>query len=246
MFYKFQDELCESFRYKFQFVRESDNHRVYQIQKRNVETSKVREILYEKDLGLASCSCKKFDSAGILCRHILAYLAKFHDLSELPNKYILKRWTKSTKSRKVINDYGLRIVDDSSYLLKRSQLIQSTLDVVDKALICEETCKIYTDGLHFINEQIDQFISNRPSIKVSSEKSNPLGGCATSSHASCSFENSYNEPSQVRAKRCGKRLKGGKMKVLKSTKNRKVRRCHGCGKIDQAHDKRNCPALLNR
>ncbi|KAM7518863.1 hypothetical protein LguiB_017825 [Lonicera macranthoides] len=246
MFYKFQDELCESFRYKFQFVRESDNHRVYQIQKRNVETSKVREILYEKDLDFASCSCKKFASTGILCRHIHAYLAKFHDLGMMPDKYILKRWTKSTKSRKVINDYGLCIVEDTSFMLKRSQLIQSTLDVVDKAFVCEETRKIYIDGLRSVTEQIDQFISNRPIEWVSSEKSNPLGGCATSSHASCSFENNHNEPSQVGAKMCEKKLKGGKKKVLNSAKNQKVRRCHGCGKIGQAHDKRNCPAILNQ
>ncbi|GAB2288467.1 hypothetical protein Dimus_022799 [Dionaea muscipula] len=48
------------------------------------------------------------------------------------------------------------------------------------------------------------------------------------------------EPLQVRAKGCGKRLKGGKEKAIK-----KARRCNGCGLIGQSHDKRNCPQLLN-
>ncbi|GAB2276607.1 hypothetical protein Dimus_011324 [Dionaea muscipula] len=48
------------------------------------------------------------------------------------------------------------------------------------------------------------------------------------------------EPLPVRAKGCGKRMKGGKEKTVK-----KARRCHGCGLTGQSHDKRNCPALVN-
>ncbi|GAB2302802.1 hypothetical protein Dimus_036796 [Dionaea muscipula] len=51
---------------------------------------------------------------------------------------------------------------------------------------------------------------------------------------------SFKEPLQVRAKGCGKRLKGGKEKATK-----KARRCNGCGLTGQSHDKRNCPVLLN-
>ncbi|KAM7526250.1 hypothetical protein LguiA_016152 [Lonicera macranthoides] len=53
-------------------------------------------------------------------------------------------------------------------------------------------------------------------------------------HASCNVESSFNEPDLVRAKGCGKRLKGGKEKALAKAKNKKVRRCHGCGKVGQA------------
>ena len=60
MYYKFEDEVCDSLNYKFQLVTETDNHRVYQIQRKNVATSKVREIIYDKLLDFASCSCKKF------------------------------------------------------------------------------------------------------------------------------------------------------------------------------------------
>ncbi|KAI8538405.1 hypothetical protein RHMOL_Rhmol09G0100300 [Rhododendron molle] len=48
------------------------------------------------------------------------------------------------------------------------------------------------------------------------------------------------EPLKVRAKGCGKRLKGGKEKAVK-----KSRKCHGCGLTGQSHDKRNCPMLMN-
>ncbi|XP_020270512.1 protein FAR1-RELATED SEQUENCE 5-like [Asparagus officinalis] len=169
MYFKFEAEVCDNFNYKLQFVRETDNRRVYQIQRKKLETSKVREIVYDKDLDLVSCSCKKFESAGIVCTHIISYLMKF-DAKILPDKYILKRWTKSAKSGTVVDDKGMQINPDNSYLLTRSQFIQSSLELVDKSLVCEETRKMFTDGVRIINEQIDQFISSRTIAKIFTEK----------------------------------------------------------------------------
>ncbi|XP_020254536.1 protein FAR-RED IMPAIRED RESPONSE 1-like [Asparagus officinalis] len=170
MYYKFEAEVCDSFNYKLQFVRETDNHRVYQIQRKKHATSKIRKIVYDKDLNLVSCSCKKFESARIPCTHIISYLMKF-DVEILPDKYILKRWTKSAKSGTIDDDKGMQISPDTSYLLARSQFIQSSLDLVDKALVCEETRTMFTNGLCSINEQIVQFLSSRMAIMSFTEKS---------------------------------------------------------------------------
>ncbi|EAZ01211.1 hypothetical protein OsI_23236 [Oryza sativa Indica Group] len=43
-----------------------------------------------------SCSCKKFEFVGILCRHALKVL-DHNNIKELPSEYILKRWTKYAK-----------------------------------------------------------------------------------------------------------------------------------------------------
>ncbi|TXG51338.1 hypothetical protein EZV62_023862 [Acer yangbiense] len=51
------------------------------------------------------------------------------------------------------------------------------------------------------------------------------------------------EPLAVRAKGCGKRIKGGKEN---NKVNVKVRRRAACGKAGQSHDKRNCPMLNDR
>ncbi|XP_020256462.1 protein FAR-RED IMPAIRED RESPONSE 1-like [Asparagus officinalis] len=183
--------------------------------------------------------CKKFESAGIVCTHIISYLMKF-DAEILPDKYILKRWTKSAKSGTVVDDKGMQINPDNSYLLTRSQFIQSSLELVDKSLVCEETRKMFTDGVRIINEQIDQFISShivsgRTVAKSFTEKNNQISGNlmddGTSVQDSYTFQNSFNEPDQVRAKGCGKRLKGGKEKAMARAKNKKDRRCHGCGKV---------------
>ncbi|XP_020263197.1 protein FAR1-RELATED SEQUENCE 1-like [Asparagus officinalis] len=119
IYYKFEAEVCDSFNYKLQFVRATDNQSVYQIQRKKLATSKVCEIVYDKDLDLVSCSCKKFESVGIPCTHIISYLMKI-DAEILPDKYILKRWTKSAKSRTVDDDKetrkmftdGVRIINE--------------------------------------------------------------------------------------------------------------------------------------
>ncbi|XP_020249451.1 protein FAR-RED IMPAIRED RESPONSE 1-like [Asparagus officinalis] len=242
IYYKFEAEVCDSFNYKLQFVRATDNQSVYQIQRKKLVTSKVREVVYDNDLDLVSCSCKKFESAGIPCTHIISYLMKI-DAEILPDKYILKRWTNSAKSGTVYDDKGMQISPDNSYLLTRSQFIQSSLELVDKSLVCEETRKMFTDGVRI------HMVSGRAVAKSFTEKSNKMSSNlmddGTSVQDSCTFQNSFNEPDQVRAKGCVKRLKGGKKKAMAREKNKKDRRCHGCGKVGQSHDKRNYPALTN-
>ncbi|XP_044362126.1 protein FAR1-RELATED SEQUENCE 5 isoform X1 [Triticum aestivum] len=48
------------------------------------------------DLSVA-CSCKKFESMGIQCCHVLKVL-DFRNIKELPQKYLMRRWTKDAKS----------------------------------------------------------------------------------------------------------------------------------------------------
>ncbi|KAL4606835.1 hypothetical protein ACB092_09G132800 [Castanea dentata] len=43
-----------------------------------------------------SCSCRKFESFGILCRHGLKVLDVL-DIKLIPNRYIMKRWRRDTK-----------------------------------------------------------------------------------------------------------------------------------------------------
>ncbi|KAF7848065.1 hypothetical protein BT93_L2326 [Corymbia citriodora subsp. variegata] len=44
-----------------------------------------------------SCSCKLFEMQGWLCRHALCVLTNVAKVTNIPSKYILKRWTKVAK-----------------------------------------------------------------------------------------------------------------------------------------------------
>ena len=90
IFYKFQDELWHSLVTIVQPVRENDTHRMYTVQSCPVDgVPRPREIAYDKVLDYAACSCKKFESEGIPCRHILTYLVKLQNIVYLPHQYIL-------------------------------------------------------------------------------------------------------------------------------------------------------------
>jgi zinc finger SWIM domain-containing protein 3 len=48
------------------------------------------------------CSCKKFESMGIQCCHVLKVL-DFRNIKELPQKYLMRRWKKDAKSANIGN-----------------------------------------------------------------------------------------------------------------------------------------------
>ncbi|XP_020253131.1 protein FAR1-RELATED SEQUENCE 5-like [Asparagus officinalis] len=54
-------------------------------------------VTFDSSNGSIFCSCKKFEVAGIQCRHVLKVL-DIINIKELPPKYILKRWTKDAKA----------------------------------------------------------------------------------------------------------------------------------------------------
>ena len=131
--------------------------------------------------------------------HFSIFDKKIHNIEKLPDQYILKRWSKTAKSGHVIDDGGIQIVDDISYLLRQSQLIQLSLNVVDKALSSEATTKVYTDALNMASEQINQLVDSGTSTRIlPSENSYQIGICSTSVVESVNVEHSYNEPSQAK------------------------------------------------
>ncbi|XP_048336355.1 protein FAR1-RELATED SEQUENCE 9-like [Ziziphus jujuba] len=75
IFLKFQDELWHSLLTMPQFVCENATHKMYVVESSSKEgVRRMRKIAYDKHLDFASCTCKKFESEGIPCRHILSFL----------------------------------------------------------------------------------------------------------------------------------------------------------------------------
>jgi hypothetical protein len=213
IFYLFEAEMWVCLKYKIELLGETENDQVFSIQRSSGVASRLREISYNKRLDIASCSCRKFESFGIPCRHILSYLIKYHNFVKLPEQYILKRWTKNAKVGTVIDDGGLIINDNKEYILERSVLVKSCIDLIDKALNSNETKTIFKEGLETIREKIEQATN-------AEEKTDSLDGVSKSIYDLSCHEHVYNEPDKVRAKGCGKRLKGGKKKAMMKAKKK--------------------------
>ncbi|KAL6188508.1 hypothetical protein ACLB2K_039900 [Fragaria x ananassa] len=239
-FKEFYEQLSQCCSYRFELSHENDMCMLCIALREKMENPKGREIIYAKDSGFVSCSCKKVETAGILCRHIVAFLIFILHVDRLPGQYILKRWTKSAKGETVLDDAGVEIIDNRDLLARRSRLCQYAVEVIDKIVGSEEASALFLDSLDSVLEKYNSMMADG---KIVSSAIMPV------EQKSLPSRHIYNEPVQVRAKGCGKRLKAGKEKGrLKAAKkvNGKGKFCHGCKKHDQQHDKRNCPELKNK
>ncbi|XP_060671316.1 protein FAR1-RELATED SEQUENCE 5-like [Ziziphus jujuba] len=233
IFYEFQDELWHSVVTMSQIVSENDTHKMYTFQIcSNGGVLRVQEIGYDKVLDYALYSCKKFESEGIPCRHILAFLQLFGNIP-LPNQYIMKMWIRIAKSQIIYDKESVEITGKNGPMLTwRSKLFKLFSKFVDNIMSNEEAAVIVNDALQSLLYKFKSVAGSTKSGGISEKGSNVNN-------------TTLKDPSQVRTKGCGRRLKGEKEKATNATKYR-GRRCNGCGKLDQAHDRRNCPILNNR
>ncbi|XP_004309400.1 PREDICTED: protein FAR1-RELATED SEQUENCE 5-like, partial [Fragaria vesca subsp. vesca] len=60
-FYEVQEQLKESFKYKLELLRENETESMFKVIRKNIDTSKSREVIYKKGSNFASCSCRKWE-----------------------------------------------------------------------------------------------------------------------------------------------------------------------------------------
>ncbi|GAB2299527.1 hypothetical protein Dimus_033593 [Dionaea muscipula] len=115
---------------------------------------------------------------------------------------------------RVIDDLGTssREICDISLLEQRFKLFNLASNVIDEALVSEGGPRLVEDLLCSAQKKLLEMnkvsgVRDESSVQVFSVRAH-----------------NFKEPLQVRAKGCGRRLKGGKEKATK-----KARRCNGCG-----------------
>ena len=76
-----------------------------------VDQEGERRVLFDPSNKSISCSCKKFETFGIICCHALKVLFML-DILTLPEQYILKRWTKEGRSGVIHDIKGKEVEED--------------------------------------------------------------------------------------------------------------------------------------
>nr|XP_017250821.1 PREDICTED: protein FAR1-RELATED SEQUENCE 5-like [Daucus carota subsp. sativus] len=93
MFRRFQHELKESGAYVVIERERNPIYKHYEAYKTTVqEEYRKHYALFVTENGNITCVCRKFESSGMLCRHIIRYLYKMQ-WSEIPKQCITLRWT---------------------------------------------------------------------------------------------------------------------------------------------------------
>ncbi|XP_035835860.1 protein FAR1-RELATED SEQUENCE 1-like [Helianthus annuus] len=57
---------------------------------------------------ISQCSCLRFEQYGLLCKYIY-FLFKMFGVKEIPNKYVMKRWTKDVVPNELNVKYNLNV-----------------------------------------------------------------------------------------------------------------------------------------
>ncbi|KAL5744290.1 hypothetical protein ACOSP7_027152 [Xanthoceras sorbifolium] len=132
----------------------------------------------------------------------------------IKGKKLLIELEKSFMKRRVVLHHAvISDFQDKLMLTRCTRLFQLASNIIENVVGSEEASKILEDDLNNVLSKVKSVVS---SDSISERHS--------------STPQIYNEPLAVRAKGCGKRLKGGKEKAKgKTTDN--SRRCNGCGKI---------------
>ncbi|XP_074560767.1 protein FAR1-RELATED SEQUENCE 5-like [Curcuma longa] len=225
---EFQSEMSESHCYYVQPISIGVDLSVYNVMKfQSSSSSKPRLLTHDIQEDYISCSCKKFEFDGIPCRHMLAFF-RINQVFHLPEKYILKRWTKDAKVGVIFPVGEQNISDDPerNLISRHSQLSYKASVVIDDASLTEEGTNILKEQLEYVHNIIQDLNISKKCNNVSQRKTSTDG------------TRDIIDPSSVRTKGCGKRLKSSKEKSIP-----KSRLCHGCGHRGVSHDKRNCPLL---
>lgn len=103
-------------------------------------------VEYDTSNALVTCSCKKYETMGVLCMHALKVL-NYNNILHLPPCYVLKRWTKFAKDGvESANSY-----DGDELGLKCGQVCRKAMMVAVKTAFSK-------DGLEVLERRIDRFM----------------------------------------------------------------------------------------
>ncbi|KAG5535390.1 hypothetical protein RHGRI_023225 [Rhododendron griersonianum] len=113
-------------------------------------------VTYDSSADMVLCSCKKFEFAGLLCSHALKVLCH-NNVMRIPEKYILKRWTKNAKSGSTGTCAWTSLIEDPKAMMGRryKELCHLCTQLATRAAETEEAYNIALDCLKKIAEEVD-------------------------------------------------------------------------------------------
>jgi len=126
------DSLCE-------YVITNENHEGYfRVSFNRVSTS-------------ITCTCKKYDTFGILCSHALKVF-ELNDVKVIPDRYILRRWTREARCG-IVQDFRGKEVEQDPKLSRNRMFRQVVSKFIRAATVAASHSE---DSLMFVDKSVDE------------------------------------------------------------------------------------------
>ncbi|XP_061999955.1 protein FAR1-RELATED SEQUENCE 5-like [Rosa rugosa] len=147
MYSFFENELLSTFGVRMMEVGNDGNQYVYEAIEEGHQ--RVYTIQYNSTTSMICCSCKLFESMGVLCRHALKVL-DLKNFMSIPAQYIVKRWTRGAKKQNVMSG-GLCELSckraKSAQSLRLSELTHEGNNVFSIGSLCDSGTRIVKQKL---------------------------------------------------------------------------------------------------
>ena len=265
VFSLFQDEVEESIYYIAKMVSTEGAIEKWDVFKfDNVGEENGKTLTWIEPDVVASCPCKKFESSGIICRHIITLL-RFKRMVSVPPRHLLPRWTRQAKEQFNRHTDVSPIAASHSVLVRSYALSKHWSQLRSHALSNPAAFDILKKHMDNATSEIAELAQSDNTVNASNEV--PIQGNATGV-ASDNFQFGANEaavavgtldgsssdvlPSQSSHVRGAisdptqSQHKGRSSRRMRSHLEEPVpgsRLCRGCRKHVVGHDKRTCPEL---
>nr|XP_043619682.1 protein FAR1-RELATED SEQUENCE 5-like [Erigeron canadensis] len=252
IFFDIQDEMHRALMHCHSYnVKDVDDFKMVEVHETK-EDSKKKEneideppvekklhtynVLFRKSDVTVSCSCKRYESYGLLCRHVFLVLKMFN-IKSFPNKYILRRWTrealppKSDESKNKVQQLSQQSAETDSTIRAIFYSVEYT---INRLVGDMDKLSMYGDTLKQLMKQADSDVPIPLAEDKNAMMSSMLG---VTEPKKVDVEN----PDKSKNKGSGqhKRLKSGK--EISMIKSQKIpRTCGNCGK-KEGHNIKTCP-----
>ncbi|KAK2429529.1 protein FAR1-RELATED SEQUENCE [Trifolium repens] len=125
------------------------------------------KVTFNSEDQSVDCSCRLFQFIGILCCHALRVLNHLN-IIVIPQKYILKRWTKQARSGCVLDSKGQIIKEDPKLVVSNrlKDLCRTAVGISSKAAESGEASAFLARILMEADIEVDKILSKRSSTQT--------------------------------------------------------------------------------
>ena len=124
------------------------------------DTKREHVVRFAPNEERVNCSCKKFEFAGILCRHCLKVL-DINNIKHIPEQYILKRWTIDAKVLEITSNRNLHEDRKAKMSNYYKELCRMFVKIAARASESDETYDMVAKCAEQLAEAVEKHLKNR-------------------------------------------------------------------------------------
>jgi MULE transposase domain/SWIM zinc finger len=219
--------------------------------------SETHQIFIDRIDDTISCSCKGFEFTGLLCSHSIKVM-QYIGMQKLPEKYILKRWTKGANenTKRSTKERCMDMEESKGLESMRYAIIYPKLMAIGKlasksgptfALVVAYLDELMTEVSTMLSSKSDvegaTTTSNSPPEGTSLQKSGPVG-VRTRGQVAAKKSRAIREYIDPPLSNCkGRKRKPQRLKPLVEKNAPKRRTCSYCNE-QEGHNFRTCPKVM--